>query len=229
MPKPVRVPGPDMESAQRGHHIWADHRIRRVVGALMAVAGLLFVTACGTTAQGQSQSRFVAGDGTITLLEPAERAPAPDVAGEFLDGEPFALRDYVGQVVALNVWASWCAPCRAEAPALNQIARETADQGVAFIGLDTRDSRASAEAFIRRFEVPYPSVWDPDATIQLAFRETLPPQAIPSTLFIDRQGRVAGRVLGEVDRTQLRDIVTELANEPSDQPNEPGVSATSSP
>jgi len=191
-----------------------DRRVRRIVGVVLAVAALLFVSACGTTAQGQSESRFVAGDGTITLLEPSEREPAPDVTGEFLDGQPFALRDYLGQVVVLNVWASWCAPCRAEAPALNQIARETADLGVQFIGLDTRDSRASAEAFIRRFEVPYPSVWDPDATIQLAFRDTLPPQAIPSTLLVDRQGRVAGRILGEVDRTQLRDIVTELANEP---------------
>ena len=221
-----------MYSPQRSRYISRDSGARQVVGVLLAVAGLLFVTACGTTAQGQSQSRFVAGDGTVTLLEPASREPAPDVTGEFLDGKPFALQDYRGQVVVLNVWASWCAPCRAEAPALNQIARETADQGVAFIGLDTRDSRAAAEAFIRRFEVPYPSVWDPDATIQLAFRDTLPPQAIPSTLFIDKQGRVAGRVLGEVDRTQLRDIVTELATEPDSGPNggpadNPGVSPTS--
>ena len=69
-----------------------------------------------------------------------------------------------------------------------------------FIGLNTRDSKASAEAFIQRFEVPYPNVWDPDAQLQLAFRDSLPPQAIPSTVLVDKQGRVAGRVLGEVDQ-----------------------------
>lgn len=221
MPRPVRVPGPDMYAPSSSSHTSTDRQVGRVVGVLFAVATLFFVTACGTAAQGQSQSRFVAGDGTVTLLQPDDRDPAPDVTGEFLDGQPFALRNYAGQVVVVNVWASWCAPCRAEAPALNQIARETADQDVQFIGLDTRDSRAAAAAFIRRFEVPYPSVWDPDATIQLAFRDTLPPQAIPSTLFVDKQGRVAGRVLGEVDRTQLREIVTALANEPN-------VSSTSS-
>ncbi len=208
-----------MPTPRLSDHLPATTRkVQRVLGALLAVVALLLVTACGTTAQGQSQSRFVAGDGTVTVLAPDEREPAPDVTGEFLDGSPFALRDYLGEVVALNVWASWCAPCRAEAPALNQISNETADLGVQFIGLDTRDSRASAEAFIRRFDVPFPSVWDPDAKIQLAFRDTLPPQAIPSTLFIDKQGRVAGRILGEVDRTELREIVTELANEPDVAP-----------
>lgn len=192
-----------------------------VFGALCALLALVVVAGCGTTAQGQSQSRFVAGDGTVLLLEPDSREPAPAVTGELIDGQPFALTDYAGQVVALNVWASWCAPCRAEAPALNQVARETADDGVVFIGLATRDSKPSAEAFIRRFEVPYPIVWDPDGAIQLEFRETLPPQAIPSTVFVDKQGRVAGRILGEVDRTQLREIVLELANEPGPAPATP--------
>ena len=143
-----------------------------------------------------------------------DREPAPDITGETLDGQPFALRDYLGKVVALNVWASWCAPCRAEAPTLNQVSRELEPEGVQFIGLDTRDTKASAEAFIRRFDVPYPNVWDPDAQIQLAFRDTLPPAAIPSTLFVDKEGRVAGRVLGRVERSDLRVILDGLLAEP---------------
>jgi thiol-disulfide isomerase/thioredoxin len=199
----------------------SPYRARSLLVALFAVLALVFVAGCGTTAQGQSQSRFVAGDGSVVLLDPDSRESAPGVTGEFIDGQPFALADYAGQVVALNVWASWCAPCRAEAPALNQVSRETAEDGVVFIGLATRDSKPSAEAFIRRFEVPYPIVWDPDGSIQLEFRETLPPQAIPSTVFVDKQGRVAGRILGEVDRTQLREIVLELASEPGPTPSTP--------
>ena len=193
--------------------------LRRVAVAMVAGFACLAVVAGCSSAGGASnsgsQSRFVAGDGSVVLLPVDERKPAPDITGTTLTGEPFALADYRGKVVALNVWASWCAPCRAEAPALNQVSTELEPMGVQFIGLDTRDSKASAEAFVRRFDVPYPNVWDPDAQLQLAFRDTLPPQAIPSTLLIDRQGRVAGRILGEVDRTQLRDLLTELANEPA--------------
>jgi thiol-disulfide isomerase/thioredoxin len=186
--------------------------------AMFAVGALLAgCSSSSSQANSSSQSRFVAGDGSLVLLPQDQRQPAPDITGTTFTDQPFALKDYRGKVVALNVWASWCAPCRAEAPALNQVSRELAPKGVQFIGLNTRDSKASAEAFIQRFEVPYPNVWDPDAQLQLAFRDSLPPQAIPSTVLVDKQGRVAGRVLGEVDRTQLREVLTELANEPAGQ------------
>lgn len=190
--------------------------LKAVVVLAALATSMTVVAGCGTSQADQgSQSRFVAGDGTLVLLAPDQREPAPDITGTTLTGEPFALKDYRGKVVALNVWASWCAPCRAEAPALNQLSRELAPKGVQFIGLDTRDSKAAAEAFIRRFDITYPNVWDPDAQLQLAFRDSLPPQAIPSTVLVDKQGRVAGRVLGEVDRTKLRDVLTQLANEPA--------------
>ena len=190
--------------------------LKAVVVLAALATSMTVVAGCGTSQADQgSQSRFVAGDGTLVLLAPDQREPAPDITGTTLTGEPFALKDYRGKVVALNVWASWCAPCRAEAPALNQLSRELAPKGVQFIGLDTRDSKAAAEAFIRRFDITYPNVWDPDAQLQLAFRDSLPPQAIPSTVVVDKQGRVAGRVLGEVDRTKLRDVLTQLANEPA--------------
>lgn len=194
---------------------------RRVAAvALAGVFALGVLAGCsssGSSTNTGSQSRFVAGDGTVVLLAPNDRVPAPDITGTTLTGDPFALADYEGKVVALNVWASWCAPCRAEAPALNQLSRELAPKGVQFIGLDTRDTKASAEAFVRRFDIPYPNVSDADAQLQLAFRDSLPPQAIPSTLLIDKEGRVAGRILGEVDRTKLRELLLELANEPVGQ------------
>ena len=111
----------------------------------------------------------------------------------------------------MNVWASWCAPCRAEAPALASLADEFDGRGVQFVGLDTRDSDVSARAFVDRFEIPYPNVIDRDGRLQLLFADTLPPQAIPSTLLIDPEGRVAARALGKVTQSSLRGIIEELA------------------
>ncbi len=189
----------------------------------LAVAVLLsvgLVAACGSSgASGDGSTRFVAGDGSAVVLPVGDRPPAPDLQAETLTGETVNLRDLTGQVAVLNVWASWCAPCREEAPALNAIAREKADVS-SFVGINTRDTKTAAEAFVNRFEVPYPNVWDPDGSVQLKFRQSLPPQAIPSTLFIDPQGRVAARVLGIVDREVLRRIIDELAADGS-QPASP--------
>lgn len=157
----------------------------------------------------------MAGDGSIVVLDEAQRTPAPDLVGTTLDGEEFRLSDHRGEVVVLNVWASWCAPCRAEAPTLAAAAAELADRGVLFVGLDTRDSDASARAFIDRFDITYPNVIDRDGRLQLLFSDSLPPQAIPSTLVVDRQGRVAGRVLGKASDSTLRALIEPLlAEEP---------------
>ncbi len=226
MPNASTQPSPSRRAPSRSQP-WRRRRgwvVVALTGSL-AMGALAGCSSSGGSANSGSQSRFVAGDGSVVLVPAADRVPAPDITGTTLastaltstalTSEEFALTDYRGKVVVLNVWASWCAPCRAEAPSLNQVSRELAPKGVQFIGLDTRDTTASAQAFVRRFDVPYPNVWDPDAQLQLAFRDSLPPQAIPSTLLIDRRGRVAGRILGEVDRTQLRELLTELADEPA--------------
>lgn len=183
---------------------------------------LLVLTGCGgggsEAASGGngagSGTQYVAGDGSTVVLADAERQSAPAISGTTLDGAPWALGDSLGQVTVLNVWASWCAPCRAEAPTLQATYAARAAEGVAFVGLDTRDSQAAAEAFVRKYAITYPNVRDPEGQLQLAFRETLPPQSIPSTLFIDKQGRVAGRVLGEIDSARLNGIIDELLAEP---------------
>ena len=132
-----------------------------------------------------------------------------------LDGGEFSLADQQGKVVVLNVWASWCAPCRSEAPELAEVYQDSDPDQVQFVGLATRDSEATAAAFVRKSELDYPHVLDTDGSLQLLFRDTLPPQAIPSTLVIDREGRVAGRALGEVSAPTLRAMIEPLLDEGS--------------
>ena len=162
-----------------------------------------------------AEQGYVSGDGTTTIVAASQRVAAPDLTGTTLAGEPFALSDQLGEVVVLNVWASWCAPCRAEADDLQQVSSELQDTGVLFVGLNTRDSEAAADAFVDRFALTYPSVVDTDGSLQLLFHETLPPAAIPSTIVIDRQGRVAGRAIGEVDRSRLLGMIEPILAEES--------------
>lgn len=184
---------------------------RRVLAAAL-LAAVTLLAGCGSSAEAGSagDSGFVAGDGSIVLLPEDQRQPAPDLVGQTLDGGEFRLADHLGEVVVLNVWASWCAPCRAEAPTLVKAAAELGPTGVQFVGLDTRDSDTSARGFVDRFDIPYPNIIDRDGRLQLLFADSLPPQAIPSTVVIDPQGRVAARVLGVVSSSDLSGLVEPL-------------------
>ena len=184
--------------------------------AILALAGLL-LTACATAEAdgGGSDTGFVAGDGSITAIAPSERVEAPSIEGDLLSGGSWTLSEERGRVVVLNVWASWCAPCRAEAPVLQALWEEFGDAGVSFIGLNTRDSTATALSFEKAYGITYPSVVDSDGRIQLRFSGIAPPQAIPTTLVIDRDGKVAGRILGRASESTLRGLIEPLLAAPS--------------
>lgn len=188
-------------------------RGRQAALGLVAVAMLLAGCGSSSAATSTADGGFVAGDGSLVVLPEAQRKAAPDLVGTTLDGDTFRLSDHKGEVVVVNVWASWCAPCRAEAPALAAVAADLKGKGVQFVGLDTRDSDTAARAFAQKFAVPYPSVIDRDGQLQLLFADSLPPQAIPSTLVIDRQGRVAARALGKVSESAIRGMVEPLQKE----------------
>ena len=117
--------------------------------------------------------------------------------------------------MVLNVWASWCPPCRAEARALERVHQATRSRGVQFVGLNTRDQPDAARAYLRTFGVTYPSVEDPSSKLLLGLRGTLPPTATPSTLVLDREGRVAVRVLGPISELSLRQAVDDVLAERS--------------
>jgi thiol-disulfide isomerase/thioredoxin len=186
--------------------------MRRTAAALL-VLGLALTAACSPEVEGAGDKGYVTGSGLITMLPVAEREQPAEVAGRTLEGEPIAVEDFAGEVVVLNVWGSWCGPCRSEAPILADAARELADDGVQFVGINTRDhGTARPLAFQRNFDIPYPSIYDPDGSTLLSFTGTLPLNSIPSTVILDRQGRVAGRVLGETKSpTTFRDLVEEVA------------------
>lgn len=185
--------------------------IAPVAVAVLALAG------CSDGQVGRSdnanQAGYIEGDGVVTLLPPEDRAPAPAFTGTLLTGEEFRLADEVGDVVVLNVWGSWCPPCRKEAPDLQAAYENLRDEGVQFIGINTRDTTRAAQAFEEEFTVTYPSIFDPKGESLLAFRDALPPAAIPSTLVIDRDGKLAASIVGPIGETSLSQLVGDIATE----------------
>jgi thiol-disulfide isomerase/thioredoxin len=151
--------------------------LRSVPRALAALLAPLLLVGCGGSSFSAGEQGFVSGDGQVTVRDPADREePKGEVAGETVDGEPVSLADHAGKVVVIPVWGSWCAPCRKEAPMLAEAARGLADDGVVFLGIDSRDPDAAAvRRFLERFDIPYDSIYDPDGTTLLAFHGTLPP------------------------------------------------------
>ncbi|MFI8854922.1 TlpA family protein disulfide reductase [Streptomyces sp. NPDC053499] len=191
----------------------ASRRRTPLLAAGFAAAALL-LSACGGQQTGSSSgdTKFVQGTGDITKVAKGKRSSVPDLSGPSVDGKKLELSDYQGKIVVLNVWGSWCSPCRAEAPNLAKVARDTEDKGVQFLGINTRDlDKANAKAFERNYEVGYPSFYDPSGKLILKFpKNTLSPQAIPSTLILDREGKVAVRALKPLSEKELRSALAPL-------------------
>jgi len=187
-------------------------------GLLAAVAALA-VSGCtggaiGADSPANSGQSFVSGSTGTTLYRAGGGPVAPTVTGPLVGGGRLSLAGYRGHVVVLNFWGSWCTPCREEAPSLAQLARQYGRSGVRFLGIDIRDSPASAEAFMSDFRIRYPSLNDPSDNLALDFRDTVPPAGIPTTLVISRSGRIAARVIGGVTYDGLKSLIQRAVAEP---------------
>ena len=191
---------------------------RTAVRIAVALAATLMLVSCARTeTDEQTENAGQVGYPTVprnlTRIPPDQRQELPTVSGPALgSNQTISSRDYRGKVVVINVWGSWCPPCRKEAPDLQAASVET--KGVAqFVGITSKDyDPAPAEAFVRSFKITYPSIYDPTGKVLLAFAGELPPSAIPSTMIIDREGRLAVRVLSEVSKITLVDMVNDVAN-----------------
>lgn len=187
-----------------------------------AVAGLvltLTATACGTSsdansiaAQARSGDRkgYVSGDGSVERVDAADRGRQITVAGPTVDGRTWSLQDHPGKVVVLNVWGSWCPPCIKETPELDKAYRNLTGRfkDVTFIGLDIQESPDSAMAFIRAHHIPYPSLAYDGGQRVLSLNGKAP--ATPTTLVLDRQHRIAARVLGPLTASTLIGLVEDV-------------------
>ncbi|WP_199809758.1 TlpA family protein disulfide reductase [Streptomyces sp. NRRL F-2799] len=182
-------------------------RSRAALLGAVAAAAALTLSACGSggTSGGGGDTNFVTGHNGIDTAAKSERAKAPALSGKTIDGKTLDVADYKGKVVVLNVWGSWCGPCREEAKYFSKVSKAYAGKGVQFVGINTRDtSTTPALAFEKANEISYPSLYDPTGKLMLRFpKGTLNPQLIPSTLILDRDGKVAARALEALDDTAL--------------------------
>lgn len=184
---------------------------------LVLAAGVLALSGCSTgegavDVNNGGEFRFVAGTPGGQVIPVEDRATAPEFAGTLLDGEPYSSADFAGDVAVINFWASWCGPCRTETPEFQELYAETRDRGVQFLGINVKDDAQLARAFFQRFEVEFPSLFDPRSEVVLAFRD-YPANAIPSTVVLDREGRVAAVYTTAVQQDDLRATVDRILAE----------------
>jgi thiol-disulfide isomerase/thioredoxin len=178
---------------------------RSYLPVVVAVLAALVLAGCG---RDLPPSALVG----VESIAPADRQPMPALSGTTLDGSHLDLADLRGRVVVLNAWASWCAPCREEIPAFAALSGTADPADVAVVGLNVDDDPASASAFADEFAMAYPSIVDADGA-DLATIPGVPPKAIPSTVIIDRQGRVATRIIGGTDPDKLAGLVADVVAE----------------
>jgi thiol-disulfide isomerase/thioredoxin len=187
---------------------------RRRVAVLAAALAVTAATASACTeVNGTNGGDFVTSNGVVVEIDPGDRGKPVDVAGETLTGDPLDLADLRGQVVVVNVWGAWCTECRAEAPLLVDAAAELT--GTTMVGIDIRDSsKDTALAYERSFGVDYPSIYDVGSETLLGFPTPFNPRDIPSTMVLDREGRLAALVRGKLpSKLTLVELVEKVADE----------------
>lgn len=191
-------------------------RLALVVPSI-AAATALFLSGCTSNDALANQYRsgsgqnYIAGDGSVSEFAAANRGAPVAFSGTLADGSTVSSKDYSGKVLVVNFWYAGCPPCRVEAPDLQSLSQKYASQGVSFLGVNLYDSASTAASFEKDKGVTYPSVLDRDTgSVLLAFSKTVPPKATPTTLVIDKQGRVAARILGAIpDKSILDSLISD--------------------
>ncbi|MEV8251720.1 TlpA disulfide reductase family protein [Microbacterium sp. NPDC076768] len=184
-------------------------RSRHAIGAALAAVLAIGLSACAPDAVSESflsgdNTGYVAADGAIVEIPVDERGEPVEFAGVTELGEQYDSADDAGKVTVVNFWYAGCAPCRLEAADLEAVWQEYSEDDVAFVGINTRDQADTAIAFAEEYGITYPSLIDVDtAEAKLAFSKVVPIAATPTTLVLDKQGRVAARIIGPIDGTSI--------------------------
>lgn len=199
----------------------SSQRSHRLLGLALAAASAVALAGCSSTGGAPSNDKananYVQGTGLVSTVKAGDRKAPIELSGKDLDGAALDISAYRGKVVVINVWGSWCPPCRAEAADFESVFKETQPKGVQFVGIDSRDPQITqARFFVKDHGLTYPSLYDSSGQLLFSFPAgTLNPQTIPTTLVLDRQGRVAVRALAALTREQLLNIVNPVIAEKS--------------
>lgn len=193
---------------------------RRMTVLAAVIASALALTGCASDPLAEqykegSNKGYIAGDGSVTEIDASDRGESISFSGVTENGEKFSSDDVAGEVLVVNFWYAACAPCRAEAPVLQELSAEYDGQNAQFIGVNVYDQADTAKSFNDKYGITYPSIMDvQDGAVKLAFTGSVPPKAVPTTLVLDKEGRVAARILGQVQEasilgTLIRDTIDE--------------------
>lgn len=194
--------------------------MKRVLSVALAIGIALSVSSCSTNdplaeqfKQGDNKN-YIAGDGSVTeFRDLASRKSGAAWVSKTAEGQTMRSSDLLGKVVVLNFWYAGCAPCRAETPDLDKLAKKYADKNVVVVGVDLRDSAETALAFNRTHKIGYPSVMDNESgDVVLAYTGIVTPDAVPTTLVLDTEGRVAARVIGRIEPSILETLIKAEVN-----------------
>ncbi|WP_396030788.1 TlpA family protein disulfide reductase [Cellulomonas fimi] len=199
-------------------------RLTGLVTGLLTGLVLVALTACGAgggdSAGGADRGPadvvgqgYQSGDGSTRTWPVAERGDPVALSGTDFAGAPVDIGDWRGDVVVLNTWYAACPPCRAEAADLVDLANDYADDGVHLLGINGTDDVGTAQAYERTFSVPYSSIADTDGSALADLQGIVPVQAVPTTVVLDREGRVAARILGRAESATLRALVDDVLGE----------------
>jgi peroxiredoxin len=196
-----------------------NRRLALPVAALAALAAVVALSGCTADGTGisdqysqakNSSTGYISGDGSVVTITADKREKAPTWSSKTIDGDAVSNDSYAGKVVVINFWYASCPPCRSEAPDLAKLHTQLSPKGVEFLGVDTRDTEPIARGFLSKYKLGYSTVLDDaDNEMQLAFAGDVPPKAVPTTLVLDKKGRVAARFSGEIESPSVVTSVVE--------------------
>jgi thiol-disulfide isomerase/thioredoxin len=197
----------------------AKRTAKNALAVALAVLVTFSLSACANDSladqfRAGDNKNYIAGDGTVSEFAEASRGEPVVWSGPTESGGLLKSDQLSGVVVVMNFWYAGCAPCRAEAPDLVAVNNMFVGKNVQFVGVNVRDTAETARAFDRNFSITWPSIIDAQSgSAVLAFTGVVTPQAVPTTLVIDKQGRVAARVLGQIEKSTLKALIQRVVDE----------------